>query len=85
LSLDATKTKYILFRQINSHYNTTGMNIHINNTELERIGFGFEEVSIRLWMDEYLTWKHHIAHANNKISRTMFAIKQVKHFLPIKS
>ena len=37
-SLNTTKIKYILFQPINSHCDTTGMNIHLNNNQLERIG-----------------------------------------------
>ncbi len=36
-------------------------------------------------MDEFLTWKHHVKHVNNKISRSLFMIKQVKNILPKKS
>ena len=88
LSLNPKKTKYILFRPLSSHCDTTGMNIHIGSSQLERIGSEFNEVSTKflgLWIDEHLTWKHHIAHVNKKISRTLFAIKQVKYFLPINS
>ena len=30
-----------------------------------------------------LTWKHHIANVNSKISRALFSIKQVKNILPV--
>ncbi len=36
-------------------------------------------------MDENLSWKHHIDHITKKISRALYAIKQVKHVLPIQS
>jgi len=29
-----------------------------------------------------LTWKPHLSHINQKISRALFSLKQVKHFLP---
>ena len=32
--------------------------------------------------DGSLTWKNYIAHANTKMSSAIFAIKQVKKFLP---
>jgi len=35
--------------------------------------------------DESLTWKQHINYINNKISKSLFAIKQVKHILNIDS
>ncbi len=33
-------------------------------------------------IDENLTWKMHLNHIKNKISRAMFGIKQVKKILP---
>ena len=38
-----------------------------------------------IFIDEYLTWQHHVSHVNSKVARSLFAIKQVKHFLPINS
>ena len=45
-----------------------------------RIGIGFEEESTKFLgviSDELLTWKQHINYINNKISKSLFAIKQV--------
>ncbi len=36
-------------------------------------------------MDATLSWKHHVDHMSQKISRALYAIKQVKHFLPTAS
>ena len=38
-----------------------------------------------LFIDEHLSWKSHLSHVNSKMSRSLFAIKQVKHFLPTDS
>ena len=54
------------------------MNIHTNNSQLERIGSEFKELSIkflRLGLNQHLTWKHHLAHVKNEISRTILTIK----------
>ena len=51
---------------------------------MERIGIEFEEESttfLGVIFDESLTWKQHINYINNKISKSLFAIKQVKHIL----
>jgi hypothetical protein len=85
LSLNANKTKYILIRPRQKQCNLSALKIYINNSELKRIGHDCEEKAAKflgIIIDEYLTWKYHIAHVNNKVSRSLFAIKQVKHFLP---
>ena len=34
-----------------------------------------------IFVDEYLTWKYHIAHVDSKVSRSIFVLKQAKHVL----
>ena len=36
-------------------------------------------------IDESLTWKYHVQNINNKVSRSLFSIKQAKNFLPLHS
>ena len=36
-------------------------------------------------IDDSLNWKSHVSAINSKIARAIFAIKQVKHFLPYDS
>ena len=53
--------------------------------ELNRIGHDCEEKAAKflgIFIDEYLTWQYHVSHANSKVARSLFAIKQVEHFLP---
>ena len=88
LSLNASKTKYIVIRAPTSHSDMSNLSIKINNTVLERIGSGQTENSTKflgIIIDEHLTWKYHLNHINNKISRALFAIKQMKHILPQES
>ena len=35
-----------------------------------------------MFIDEHLTWKSHISHVNAKVSRSLFAVNQVKNILP---
>ena len=35
-----------------------------------------------IFIDENLSWTHHVANLNSKIARTVFMIKQVKYILP---
>ena len=88
LSLNANKTKYILIRPKQKRCDLSTLNIYINNMELNRIGHDCEEKAAKflgIFIDEYLTWQHHVSHVNSKVARSLFAIKQVKHFLPINS
>ena len=58
--------------------------ITINNNKIERIGRNCNEVSLKMLgihLDDNLSWKPHINVVNNKISKTMFALKQAKHTL----
>lgn len=85
LSLNAKKTKYIVIRPKYRQCSFENKNVFINGTPLQRVGQNCTDTSVKflgLCIDEYLTWQHHIKHVNSKISRTMFAIKQVKNILP---
>ena len=62
--------------------------ICIINVPLSRICEDCDEKDVKflgLLLDEHLTWKHHIAYINKKISRALFSIKQVKKLLPLES
>ena len=88
LSLNAGKTKYIIIKPRQRHCDISGRNISINNVSLTRIGNNCSETSTKflgILIDENLSWKQHISYLNSKISKTLFTIKQVKHFLPYDS
>ena len=85
LSLNAKKTKYIIFgTQINRN-NMDMYNIHINNQRIERIGKSLENKSFKflgIEIDENLSWKYHINKVCLKISRANYIINKVKHSVP---
>ena len=65
--------------------NKTGLNIHIDNISLTRIGNDCEERAIKflgMFIDEHLTWKSHISHVNAKVSRSLFVVNQAKNIFP---
>ena len=85
LSLNANKTKYIVIRPKHKKCDLNGLNISIDNIPLIRIGNDCDEKAAKflgLFIDEHLTWKHHIAHVNTKVSKILFLIKQAKNILP---
>jgi len=52
---------------------------------LDRIGKDCDERAAKflgILNDENLTWKPHLSHINQKVSRALFSLKQVKYFLP---
>ncbi len=88
LSLNPQKTKYIIIHPLGRPIDFANMNISIWGSTLTRIGSTAGEQSTKflsLYMDESLTWKHHIAHIKSKISRALFIIKQVRYILPKES
>ena len=87
LTLNVSKTKYILFRSKNMHVDFSQLNLQIGNEKIERIGDDckdkfFKFVGIRL--DEHLTWAHQINHVHSKLASGNYAIAQTKNFLPKK-
>ena len=86
LSLNPTKTKFIIIKAPNQKCDCTGLSIKINGTPLIQIAHNLEEKSTKflgIFIDESMTWKYHINHVNKKISRALFIIKQVKNLLPL--
>ena len=85
LSLNANKTKYIVIRPKHKKSDLNGLSISIDNIPLLRIGNDCDEKAAKflgLYIDEHLTWKHHIAHVNTKVSKILFLIKQATTILP---
>ena len=82
------KTKYIVIREPYDKSDITGLSLLINGVPLNQIGNAYGEKSTKflgIYIDEFLTWNHHLTHINNKISRALFMIRQAKHFLPVAS
>ena len=86
LTLNVTKTKYIVFRTPKMKFDQSLLNIKINNVSLDRIGHNckdtfFKFVGVRL--DEYLNWDQHTKYILSKISSANFVINQAKKLLPM--
>ena len=96
MCLNASKTKYIIFRTQNKPVDPLLCNVYYNCTEigqpddptmitqLERISFEGSEKSFKLlgvYFDEYLSFKPHIDMLCTKISRSLFCLNRVKNFL----
>lgn len=85
LSLNANKTKFIILKSPHQKCDYSNLSIKLDGIKLCQIGKDFKESSVKflgVHVDEHLTWKYHLNHINTKISRAMFMMKKVKHFLP---
>ena len=85
LSLNVSKTKYIVFRSNKMPLNENICKLRIGNEELIRIGNNCKDkyykfVGIRF--DEFLNWEHHTNHVASKIASATFALNQTKNILP---
>ena len=77
LSLNITKTRFILFRSINKKPKHN-IKITINDINIDQVkSTNFLGVTI----DESLTWNDHITKVAKKISRTSTIIAKIRHFL----
>ena len=84
----SVQTKYLVIRSPHKKCKLDGLGLKINNTPLTRIGSDCIETSTKFLgvnLDETLSWTPHISHIARKVSRTLFAIKQMKHILPLDS
>ena len=85
LTLNVSKTKYLIFRSKNMPIFPDKFKLKIGDEYIERIGENcteefFKFVGMRL--DEFLSWDHHTKHVSNKITSANFALNQVKNVLP---
>ena len=79
LSLNAKKTKFMIFHYKQKSIENIVPKLMINNVVIERVQvFNFLGVSI----DENITWKPHAQKVAAKIACTIGTIKRLKHFLP---
>jgi hypothetical protein len=87
LTLNASKTKYILFRDKSTLVDFKQHDLKIENTSIERIGTSckekyFKYVGIRI--DEFLTWEFHKKYVKGKLSSAVFALAQTRNLLSSK-
>ena len=75
LSLNVTKTNCILFDNSRGHSNIQVMLDGIKIKQVQVIKF------LGIYIDDKLTWKHHIEHLSNKISKSIGIIYKVRHTL----
>ena len=88
LSLNPNKTKYMIIQNPLKPRSFDDKRVYINGNLLSKVGHNNNEKSCKflgIYLDEFLSWKHHLSYVNTKISRSLFALKQAKIFLPFES
>ena len=83
LTLNAKKTKFILFKNKGRHLHIGELSI--GGEIIERIGEDCKEKSFKFLghhLDETLSWSHHSSHIYKKLVSANFALSRSKNFLP---
>ena len=79
LSLNASKTKFMLFHYPQRKVDSLSLDLKINSTSIERVS----EVNFSgLTLDECLNWKPHVQKISNKISRIIGVLCRLKNYMP---
>ena len=87
LTLNVSKTKFILFRSKNMKVDFTGLQLKIGDENIERIGSDCTTKFFKFvghYLDEHLSWEHHINNVHGKLASANYAIARVKNFVPKK-
>ena len=85
LTLNVSKTKFIIFRKPNVDVNLENFYLKIGNEGVERIGFDCKTKSYKFvghHIDEFLSWEPHINHVHSKLATADNMINSTKNMLP---
>ena len=77
LSLNTEKTKFIIFHQPQRKIRIPEIvydNVHIQCVESFNL--------LAIYLDEHMSWKHHINNISNQISRSVGILNRLKYILP---
>jgi len=78
LSLNVSKTNYMVFS--NMKINTHDIVLKIGNEQIEQL----DHIKfLGIIIDSKLNWNKHLHHCKNKLSSGLYALKTVKHLLPL--
>ena len=86
LSLNPNKTNFIVFTAGQRKCDYECLHVSMNNSNLEQVGSTFTNKSTKflgIYVDKLLPWKYQLTHINNKISRSLYSINQVKHVFAV--
>ena len=81
LSLNVSKTKYMIFHHRQRNIDEFIPDIRINDSPIERVN---DLNFLGLQIDQHLNWNAHIQKSSNKISRILGVMNRLKRYLPTK-
>ena len=76
LIINLSKTNSMLF---SNHNRAKNLNISLNNNKIETLN---ETTFLGVVIDNKLSWKAHVKHISNKISKSIAILKLVKYSFP---
>ena len=85
LTINAKKTKYILYKNPSSHVHIN--DLYIGNSAITRVGQFCEETSVRflgIWIDDALTFSGHISKLKSKLNSGLYALSTCNKIVPVK-
>ena len=85
LTLNVSKTKFILFHKKGTPVDLSGLSLNIGNEKLEQIGNNLSTKSFKfvgIHLDEHLDWSHHIKFLHNKLLSANYVTSTSKNILP---
>ena len=85
LTLNVDKTKFMIFSNCTS--TTTYPDLKLGLETISRVGNGLQEKAVKflgIWVDELLTFKHHLSKIKVKLSLALYQINQCRHNTPLK-
>jgi hypothetical protein len=77
LSLNISKTNYMLFTKNNKDYEQN-INLRLSNENITRVN---STKFLGMIIDDKLNWQDHISHTKNKMSSGLYALNKSKHVL----
>ena len=77
LSINVSKSKYMIFKSRQKRL-TVDLSIKVNNSKLDKAK---EVMFLGVILDEHLSWKSHISHVANKISKSIGIIYRASFYL----
>ena len=80
LSINPSKTKYMLFKSRQRDLSNLPIpTLQLNNRPLERVN---KFLYLGIYIDEDLTWDHHVNYISNKMSKNIGILRRLKHTIP---
>jgi hypothetical protein len=79
LSINTSKTKFMVFHRPQMQFNHTDMHVTLNGVNIEYVS---QLKFLGVYIEEDLSWKTHANHISKKIAKSLGVLHRLKHQLP---